>query len=318
MDESIDAALDDAFPDRAVAETGETGPSWNETNETVEVRFADGGTAYLKVAVDGDGSRIARERAVISFLRANCDVRVPDVVAAAPDAAVPYLATAPLAGRNLAVAWAEATPDERATLARMVGAALADLHAVPVEGHGHVGGGGAAGLDVGTAPWADVLLDRVDLMRDLAVSDRFDRHFDEVAESVATNRDLLDGAPAALLHGDPAQPNCVRDGDDLGFLDWEIAYVGDPVRELVRARYQQFDHPRADAPGRILDAFHDGYHDRAGGLPDGFERRRRVYEAVNLLTISGFFENWVEHADGSAADLADWLEDELARRLAAI
>jgi len=37
-----------------------------------------------------------------------------------------------------------------------------------------------------------------------------------------------------------------------------------------------------------------------------------------LLTVSGFFENWVEHADGSAEELADWLTDELERRLAAI
>jgi|AntDeeMinimDraft_5_1070356.scaffolds.fasta_scaffold01736_6 aminoglycoside phosphotransferase (APT) family kinase protein len=318
MGRQVTAALEDAFPGRAVAETDETGPSWNETNETAEVRFADGETVYCKVAVDGDGSRIAREHAVISFLRARSEVRVPDVVAADPDAVIPYLATAPMAGRNLAFAWADATPDERASVARTVGATLADLHAVPVGGHGHVTGGDANGLAVETAPWPDVLLDRVDLMRDLAISERFDRHFDEVAAAVAANRDLLDGAPAALLHGDPAQPNVVHDEGDLGLLDWEIAYVGDPARELVRARNQQFDQPRADAPGRILDAFHDGYREEAGGLPDGFERRRPVYEAVNLLTVSGFFENWVEHADGSAEELADWLTDELERRLAAI
>ncbi|MCU4799870.1 phosphotransferase [Halobacteria archaeon HArc-gm2] len=318
MGEFSDAALDDAFPDRTVAETGETGPSWNETNETVEVQFADGETVFCKVAVDGDGSRIARERAVISFLGASSEVRVPDVVAADPDAAVPSLVTSPLTGRNLAFAWADATPDERERLARTVGETLADLHAVPVGGHGHVVGGDADGLDLETAPWPDVLLDRIELMRDLAISERFDHHFDEVAAAVAANRDLLDGAPAALLHGDPAQPNVVRDEGDLGLLDWEIAYVGDPTRELVRARSQQFDHPRADASDRILDAFHDGYRERASGLPDGFERRRPVYEAVNLLTISGFFENWADHADESAAALAEWLEDELEKRLAAI
>jgi len=110
MGRQVTAALEDAFPGRAVAETDETGPSWNETNETAEVRFADGETVYCKVAVDGDGSRIAREHAVISFLRARSEVRVPDVVAADPDAVIPYLATAPMAGRNLAFAWADATP----------------------------------------------------------------------------------------------------------------------------------------------------------------------------------------------------------------
>ncbi len=318
MDERVESALDDAFPDRSVDATASTGPSWNEANRTVEVEFADGTTAYLKVAVDDDGTRIARERAVMAFVGANTDVRVPEVLASDPDAATPYLATAPLAGRNLAYAWADADTEDRVTMARRVGATLAALHATPVEGHGHVTGGGAAGLDVETAPWTDVLLDRVELMRDLAVSGRFDDRFDEVAAAVASNRDSLDGAPAALLHGDPAQPNCVRDGSDLGLLDWEIAYVGDPARELVRARRQQFDSLRADADDRVLDAFHDGYRKRAGGLPDGFAERRPVYEAVRLLGISGFFENWVEHADGSADELADWLEGEFDRRLGAL
>ncbi|ESP88966.1 phosphotransferase, partial [Candidatus Halobonum tyrrellensis G22] len=64
-DDRVSAAVAAAFPDRAVAALGATGPSWNDDNRTVSVEFADGGAAYLKAVVAGDGSAVARERAAL-------------------------------------------------------------------------------------------------------------------------------------------------------------------------------------------------------------------------------------------------------------
>lgn len=152
----------------------------------------------------------------------------------------------------------------------------------------------------------------------LASGERFDHHFDEVIAAVEANRKLLDDAPAALAHGDPAQPNCVRTDDGVGLLDWEIAYVGDPARDLYRARDQQLRPFRSDSPQEIVDALYDGYRERAGGLPEGFEARRPVYGAIGFLRTSGYFDKYVDHLDEPAEELADWVRDEMDGRLAEI
>jgi len=81
MDDRIRSVLDAAFPDREVERVETAEPSWNDKNETVSVEFAgDGGTGgdrtggdgtpggdriYLKIATDGDASRVAREEALM-------------------------------------------------------------------------------------------------------------------------------------------------------------------------------------------------------------------------------------------------------------
>lgn len=318
MDSRIASALEAAFPDREVATVQSTGPSWNDGNRTVGVEFADERTVYLKIATDGDGSRIARERAVVDYVAANSGVPVPTVLASDAERRIPYLATAPVPGRSFLEVWAESDVDRRAALARQVGAALADVHALRFEEHGHVVGGGANGLELDAGPWTDVLVDRIGDMRALASDDRFDHHFDEVIAAVEANRELLDDAPAALLHGDPAQPNCFHTDDGVGLLDWEIAYVGDPARDLYRARDQQLRPFRDDAPEQVVNALYDGYRERAGGLPDGFEARRPVYEAVGFLKTSGYLDKYADYLDEPAEELAEWVRDEMERKLAKI
>jgi len=70
MDADVRAAVEAAFPDRAVASADAVGPSWNEANETVKIDFDDGGTAYLKRAVDGDADRECARRPPTSTPRA--------------------------------------------------------------------------------------------------------------------------------------------------------------------------------------------------------------------------------------------------------
>ncbi|MFC5277902.1 phosphotransferase family protein [Halorubrum rubrum] len=358
MDPSLETALADAFPDRPVEGLVDVGPSWNGGNETVGVDFADGGRAYLKVALDANGSRIARERAVLEYVSARRPVPVPAVVAADPDAERPYLATAPASGRDLHAVLEGADADRREALLRRVGGALATLHAVRFASHGEIVGRGetvgigeakreaaggrdgdpvasdragdpdAPGLEIAAASWTDTLRSTIERTREIGTTDRLARHFDAVIDCVESNRERLDRAPAALLHGDVAPPNAFlaaeRAGDGnggdprVGFLDWELAHVGDPARDLVRARDQLCNGFDYEGPDRFGEAVYEGYCDRAGGLPEGFATRRPIYRVVRVLGRSGFLDQWVTYLDEPMDDLVERIDAELDARLAAV
>ncbi|WP_281193792.1 phosphotransferase family protein [Halorubrum sp. F4] len=353
MDDPVEAALAAAFPDRRVEGLVGVGPSWNGGNETVGVDFADGDRAYLKVAIAGDGSRIARERAVLEYVSARRPIPVPAVLAADPDADVPYLATAPAPGRDLHEILEAADDDRREALLRRVGATLATLHAERFESHGEIVGRGGRvgvgeavdggsddvvpGLDVETASWTDTLLATIERTREIGTTDRLARHFDAAIDCVESNRERLDGAPAALLHGDVAPPNAFLSeegrtggvagdgtedgaGDDscVGLLDWELSHVGDPARDLVRARDQLCNGFDYEGPERFGEAVYAGYRDRAGGLPEGFADRRPIYRVVRVLGRSGFLDQWVTYLDEPMTDLVERIDAELETRLAAV
>ncbi|SEK67266.1 phosphotransferase family protein [Haloferax larsenii] len=314
MDDRIETALGRAFPGRDVDSVAPAGISWNEKNTTVRVEFADGEVVYLKVAHD-HGVRIARESAVVAYVGAHTDVPVPTILSSEADAPVPYLATAPVTGQILVEPWGNATESARESLASETGAALARVHALRFDDHGLITGGDASQLELETGSWTDVLVETIDHTRALATTDRFDHYFDEVVAAVEENRRLLDDAPAALVHGDLAQPNCFRVGDRIGFLDWEIAHVGDPVRDLYRAKKQQFNVFRTDPPERGVEALFEGYRSVAGGLPEGYADRRPIYEAVWFLIVPGFFDKFVEDYDEDPEELAAWMADEMSRLL---
>lgn len=331
MDDPVTAALADAFPDRTVAELVGVGPSWNGGNETVGVAFADGRRAYLKVAVEGDGSRIGRERAVLDHVAARGVVPVPRVLTADPNASVPYLATAPAPGRDLLEVYETTDTDrERESLLRGVGRALAALHEERFEGHGEITGGrGETGLELDPGSWTDVLLATVERTREISTTDRLADHFTAVIDCIEENRDRLDDAPAALLHGDIAKPNAFvvdggggagaeRDHSRVGLLDWELAHVGDPARDLVRARDQLCNDFDNEGPERFGQAVYGGYRERAGTLPDGFAEREPVYRVVRVLGRSGFLDQWETYLDTPREELEERIEAELEERIAAV
>jgi aminoglycoside phosphotransferase (APT) family kinase protein len=153
----------------------------------------------------------------------------------------------------------------------------------------------------------------------IAPADRFGYYYAEVADAVEANRDLLDGAPAAPLHGDPAMPNCFPlAGGSVGFVDWELAHAGDPTRELHRATSLVFADADGNAPAGVVDALHGGYRERAGGLPPGYGDREPVYDAVRYLGRVGFYEEWVDVVDEDPEALADRFETEMDARLDAV
>jgi aminoglycoside phosphotransferase (APT) family kinase protein len=317
-DGAVEAALTDAFPARRVDELSGVGPSWNDANRTVRADFADGDAAFLKVAVDGDGTRIATERAVVPYVDARCDVAVPTILAAGVAGSTPYLVTAPMDGANFHRPWADWSVDEREREIERVGAALAAIHAREFDRHGQIVGGGAGGLTVETDSWTETLVAAIERDRGLASTDRYDRYFDEVVEAVRANADVLDRAPATLVHGDPAMPNVFRTDAATGFVDWELAHVGDPARELHRVADRLRDWGDDAVGERLVAALREGYRRRAGSLPTGREERAPVYDAVRLLGTAGFFDKHVEHVDESREEAVERVEREMERRLGAI
>jgi aminoglycoside phosphotransferase (APT) family kinase protein len=139
-----------------------------------------------------------------------------------------------------------------------------------------------------------------------------------VIDCVRANRDLLDGAPAALLHGDVTKPNLLVDGDGVAAIDWELSHVGDPARDLVRAEDQLLNGFDSTGPERFAAALREGYRERAGGLPAGFERRRPVYEVVRVLGRSGFIDQWATYLDEPVDALVERADAELRARLDAV
>ncbi|WP_434522353.1 phosphotransferase family protein [Halorubrum sp. AS12] len=345
--EPIERSLRAAFPDRTVDRVTGVGPSWNGANETVGVVFADGTRAFLKVALADESHRIAREYAVLRYLRANGLLPVPEVLATDPDGDPAYLATAPAPGRELLGVYETASDEERERLLRRVGAALAALHADGFAEHGEIVGSGTetgtavsgdafgesdppTGLSIEFAPWTDVLLATVERTREIGTSERLSGHYDAVIDCVRANRELLDRAPPALLHGDITKPNLfvTTDADEGGAvvggglgvspIDWELSHVGDPARDLVRAEDQLLNGFDSTGPGRFAAALRDGYRDRAGGLPEGFERRRPVYEVVRTLGRSGFVDQWATYLDEPIEALVERADAELRSRLDAV
>ncbi|WP_410765887.1 phosphotransferase family protein [Haloferax sp. DFSO60] len=290
-----------------------TGPSWNDSNHTVGVEFEDGTHVFAKISVDGDSTRIARERAVIERVGADELVPTPNVVAHDPDHEIPYLVTAPVDGQVVLELWDDGDKTE---LIRSVGAALARVHSMTFDAHGNIVGGGPNELEFERGQWADVLSGRIEQMRGLASDDRFDAHFDRVKDAVLRNRDVLDAAPATLVHGDPAQPNSFQRDDETGFLDWEITHIGDPARELHRAQSQQFGSFRSSDPEHLVSALHDGYRSVAGDLPRGYAERKPIYEAVRFLGVSGYIDKWLELVDEPESEFTTSVEAEMERRLA--
>ena len=343
MEETVETALGAAFPGRVIDRTFGVGPSWNGANETVGVVFADGSRVFCKVAVAGDGSRIARELAVLRYLDAERSISGPEVLAGDPDASVPYLVTAPAPGRELLGVWEEAEEAQREALLRRVGATLATLHAERFETHGEIVGGSDEGeigsrsgsaLILDPAPWPDVLRATIERTREIGTSERLADHYDAVFDCVEANRDRLGGAPAALLHGDVAKPNLfVTDDGGVGVdaesrtdtgpdgitpIDWELAHVGDPARDLVRAEDQLLNGFDSSGPERYAEALYKGYRERAGGLPPGFAERRPVYEVVRMLGRSGFIDQWATYLDEPIDRLVDRANAELRARLDAV
>jgi aminoglycoside phosphotransferase (APT) family kinase protein len=318
--DAVDRALTAAFPDLSVAETTVPEGADHPGNRTVRVTFADGGTAYLKVATDGDTRRVVRDAAAAAYVRANASLRAPRVLAVDGDADPPYVATAPLSGESLLARQRATDEDGRAALVRTVGRTLARLHEPAFETAGRIVGGDADGLDLAETAWAAALRTSLDERTAMHFPDRFADLPERADALLADAAGALAGFEPALLHEDPNRGNVLLcDGEPPGLIDWETAVVGDPALSLARAESHHVDVADADADlrERLRAALYDGYRAVAGDLPAGYERRRPIYRVVTFLLTAQTFDLWAPEASEPTADLAAWVRREFDARLRA-
>lgn len=314
----LERVLAAAFPDRQAPATRESPESGNEGNRTVRVDFADGETAYLKLRVDGDAERNAREAAVTRYVGRHRELRVPELLAVDSSFDPPYLATAPIGGTSLDELWERADRDERTRLARESGRLVARIAAPGFEDHDWIAGGDATGLELEAGSWSDVLADAIRRRTaEVGSPDRLAGVTERVRGLCRRSAGVLDGADAALVHQDVRRPNCFL-RPTPGAIDWECSLVGDPVLGICWAEgriVEQADVPEADR-GRLRAAVRDGYRSVAGDLPPGFDRRRPFYRVVNFLPTVRTFHLWAPAAPEPVEELATWVRDELEDRIA--
>lgn len=137
MDEPLRSTLAAAFPDRTPTDAASGGPSWNRTNETYRVTFAEHPPVYLKHGTEPDGTRTARECGALAYAGHAAPVRVSEIAAADPDERPPYLATRALDGEPFDELWYDGDRDP--ALARRLGATVAALHEIRLDRHGWFG-----------------------------------------------------------------------------------------------------------------------------------------------------------------------------------
>jgi len=243
-----------------------------------EVTF-DGQRAVCKIGV-GTTARPAIEGRVLELVGTKSDVPVPAVLAIGPD--------------HFVAAWCPGLPEDPivdGARARAMGRGLARLHDAMADEFDRSGQlATEAGLvHAADERWSDTLQSYA-LARGESLADvGYATLAEDVLAAVETNRSLLDvDLPTTLLHGNylPAHVAIDRSVDRSPppvtcVVDFEHALVGAPGFDYVRTVLPTFGR-RAD--GSALEfAFRQAY-ESVRPLPSGFERRRSLYEAINLVS----------------------------------
>jgi aminoglycoside phosphotransferase (APT) family kinase protein len=300
VSESLAASEFDGILDVLLETAGVAGPLRRReevshpgaTNRTWVVETEQGSRyvfrVYRRLDEPGDSDRIRRE-ALLRRLRRH-GIPVPEVLAAVEDRRRSAALFEYLPGELLDDVTERVDAEARNHAWRAVGQMLAHIHSIiyPDGTAGVVVGEGVCPFEAGS--WRefscrDTLQHAARLRQRLpGLGINVDR-LQEIAELVGPS---LDAAPSVLLHNDPHPWNVlVRETDQgwecSGWLDWEHAWVGDPVWDLVR-----MDLFRRKPIGATPDAFWDGY----GGQPS--EPRRSFYELqINLWMANQFLDGSV-------------------------
>lgn len=311
----VGASLSEAFPDREIVATDVQLESGQPGNQIVAVRFQDGERAFLKVAIDGNRQRIARDAAATRYADTYCDIRVPRVLAADPGADPPYVATTLLTGTSVGSRWNSIETDERTAVLRQVGRGLAGIHTARFEQSGHIVGGDADELDLNEGPWTDVLWREIERRTTGYLPDRFNDILDRVRLSLQEHSSYLNNASKSLLHSDPRPENCFLNNQP-GFIDWETALVGDPTLDICYVENMYTERPDVTDTDQLYRALRSGYREQMGELPDEFEKGRRIYRVVTFLLLQmGTFDHWAPQADEPTEELAEWIDEEITQRI---
>lgn len=206
--------------------------SGGANQETYRIELADGGRLALRRAVHGSGDAFAGEMAMRGGVAAEALLLRAAAAAGVPVADVVHALTPEDGlGEGLLLEWLDGETvgtrivrsdrfaEARRVLARECGAALARIHRIDTD------------------PLRDVLptVTPEQLVRD--TWERYQRYGAHEPMIDYTARWLLDHLPGprppALVHGDFRNGNLMVGPTGLvGVLDWELAHLGDPMRDL--------------------------------------------------------------------------------------
>jgi len=174
----------------------------------------------------------------------------------------------------------EADPERVARLFTSLGAAIAKLHSLELDGF-------SSRLD-GTAPsfrsWADYVDDRLEQIRgrctDHGVPDA--RTLDRATAAIGALAGAVDGsARPTLCHRDLYADNLVVDDDGalLAILDWDMAEVWDQAGEWFKLDWLLFpEFPNGEAS---FDAAYHAVHPQ----PAQWTQRKRVVDLMETLNV---------------------------------
>ena len=269
-------------------------------HEVSRVDVAGRASVVVRVALVGgehERSAAAREAEVLERLGG---VGAPQLLDHRPSSPWfgdrPSMVMAFVEGRS--VPFAEVAPSAR----RGLGAVVARVHAVPVEGFGErLGAGGDVrtyaaqrrrGILQGRA-WIRDPVPPGDRSRLAAAADAVERSWDRWQSAPSFDAGVL-----ALLHGDVAEANVVWSPEPV-LIDWEFARLGDPADELAYL----FDQAGLDEPAR--DDVWRGYAS-VGGHDPSASARVGWWQPLTLLgSTLWWVERWVRRTEADAAGVAD-------------
>lgn len=243
-----------------------------------EVTF-DGERAVCKIGV-GATARPAIEGRVLELVGTKSDVPVPPVLAIGAD--------------HFVAAWCPGLQDDPIldeARARAMGRGLARLHDATADQFDRSGRFATEEGLVHAADerWSDTLASYVLASRNYLAGVGYASLADDVLATVDAERSLLDeDLPMTLLHGNYLPSHVAIDRSVARsppavtcIVDFEHALVGAPGFDYVRTVLPTFGR-RAD--GSTLDSAFRQAYESVRPLPSGFERRRPLYEAINLVS----------------------------------
>ncbi|WP_423743726.1 phosphotransferase (plasmid) [Haladaptatus sp. SPP-AMP-3] len=270
-------------------------------HQTHEVRM-EGRRAVCKRATSDEGDP-AMEARVMQHLETNTSVPVPHVLAVGDD--------------HFVAEWIEGVPEERILdeeRVRTMGAGMATLHAeTSFEATGVLrDDDGNLALDAdetwhGTV--CEFLADRRDFLESFGYSDVAA----DVLALVREHPGLFDGAGAPVLcHGNYFPEHVGIDGDEVTcVIDFEHAIVAPGEYDYWRTTLPVFTASERSDEG-LDESFREGYRS-VRSLPDGFDRRRRVYWMINSVSyVRSLFlqrQQTGHEAARTAAFLRDYVYD---------
>lgn len=253
-------------------------------------RFATGGnviasagdTAVVKLLAPFFAEECERERASLVIVGGRLPLAVPRLLAEGELEGWPYLILERLPGGPLGAAWPAVGPEDRVRILRSLGAALAELHALPLPVDvSEV----AIDLPTFVATQTDTAVRR---QRSLGLSEPIATALPEAIAAAA----LDPRATPVLIHADMTSDNVLLDfrGDlpqATGWIDFGDAMLCDPEYDLVTPAVFICRGDRA-----LVDALLDGYGIPPTGRDAALRRRLFAWTVLHRFANLPKYLQW--------------------------